>query len=301
MRTQPSGCLLGATVEGVDLKLPLSDGDFAEIVHRLAEYGVLCFPRQKLDAAALKAFSSRFGSLEINVANAYQEPGFPEVMVLSNKIVDGRPIGLADAGQDWHTDMSYAETIAYTNILHGIEIPQRDGKPLGATLFADMRAAYDDLSPQVAAQLSQLSAKHDFNKFWEKMRSEKGSTRPPLTQEQRDRRPPVSHPMVLTHPISGRRVLYANPGYAVHVDGMPEGESRALLEMLFAHQLEKRYQYAHQWSAGDVLMWDNLSVLHNAVPDYGPDEHRLIIRCQVMADRVFAPGFLPGEHATVDA
>ncbi|GAC1424483.1 MAG: taurine dioxygenase [Candidatus Velthaea sp.] len=301
MRVRSSGALLGATIEGIDLGMRLSDGDFREIVHGLTEYGVLCFPKQKLDAAALKAFASRFGSLEINVANAYQEPGFPEVMILSNKVVDGRPIGLADAGQDWHTDMSYAETVAYTNVLHGIEIPQRDGKPLGATLFADMRAAYDGLSPQLATQLSELSATHDFNKFWEKMRREKGSARPALTQEQRERRPPVSHPMVLRHPISGRRILYANPGYSMHVDGLPEHESRELLEMLFAHQLDERYQYAHHWSAGDVLMWDNLRVLHNAIPDYGPDEHRLIIRCQVMADRVFESDFLSGENAAVRA
>ena len=299
MNVQSTGAILGATVAGIDLTEPLSERDFASVVRALAKFGVLCFPQQSLSPAALKAFASRFGSLEINVANAYQEPGFPEVMILSNKTVAGKAIGLADAGQDWHTDMSYARTIAYTNILHGIEIPTRDGKPLGATVFADMRAAYDGLSAPIASRIASLSATHDFNKFWEKMRREKGSARPPLTQAQRESRPPVSHPMVLQHPISGRTVLYANPGYVTHVDGLSDEESRALLEPLFEHQLQARYQYAHQWSVGDVLMWDNLSVLHNAIPDYGPDEHRLIIRCQVMADRVFAPDFLSA--STVNA
>ncbi|GAC1311350.1 MAG: TauD/TfdA family dioxygenase [Vulcanimicrobiaceae bacterium] len=297
MKIEPSGATLGARIEGVDLAAPLDQADFATIVHALAAHGVLCFPQQRLDPARLKAFSAHFGALEINVANAYQAAGHPEVMILSNKVADGRPVGLADAGQDWHSDMSYAETIAYTNVLHGLEIPHRDGAPLGATLFADMRAAYDDLSPAVAQQIASLTATHDFNMFWEKMRTHNGSTRPPLSEAQRASRPPVSHPMVLTHPITGRRALYANPGYTVKIDGMPAGESRALLDELFAHQLDERYRYAHAWTPGDVLMWDNLSTLHNAVADYGPNEHRLIIRCQVMADRVFAPDFLAGEPA----
>jgi taurine dioxygenase len=126
------------------------------------------------------------------------------------------------------------------------------------------------------------------------MRREKGSARPPLTEEQRRKKPPVSQPIFLKHPISGRMVLYANPGYAVRIDGMPEHESDELLEFLFQHQLQPKYKYAHEWSENDVLMWDDLVTLHNAVADYGATEHRLIKRCQVMADRVFDPNYLSG-------
>jgi taurine dioxygenase len=136
-------------------------------------------------------------------------------------------------------------------------------------------------------RLRHATAVHDFNKFWEMMRREKGSKRPPLTAEQRRQKPPVSHPVFLRHPVTKRFVLYANPGYTVRIDGIPERESDELLDFLFKHQLQDRYRYAHEWSEHDVLMWDNLGTVHRAIGDYGPDEPRLMKRCQVMADRIF--------------
>ncbi len=288
---RPTDQVLGAAVEGLDLSQPLAEKDFAIVLGALGRYGVLCFPAQQLDAAALKAFSGQFGELEINVAGSYQDPAHPEVMILSNIRENGRAIGLADAGQDWHTDMSYSHTIAFANVLYGIKVPHRNGKPLGATEFAGMQAAYEDLPGDIKARLANATILHDFARFWDKMRQLPGSTRPPLTEEQRRKKPPVSHPAFLTHPITGQKVLYANPGYAVRINALPERESDELLQVLFKHQLQDKYRYAHQWTEGDVLMWDNIGTLHYAHPDYGPDEHRLIKRCQVMADRVFDPAF----------
>jgi taurine dioxygenase len=283
----PNRNAIGAQITDVDLARPLSDGDFTAILAALAGRGVIWFPRQKLGAAELKAFSARFGSLEVNVANSYQEPGHPEVMVLSNIKVDGKPIGLADAGQDWHTDMSYSKDIAFANVLYAIKVPRRNGEPLGNTEFADMYTAYDALPDEVRARLQGATALHDFNKFWEEMRRRPGSTRPPLSEEQRGQKPPVSHPVFLKHPISGRIALYANPGYTIRINGWPERESEEMLTFLFEHQLDARFRYVHRWNEGDVLMWDNIATLHNARPDYNADEHRLIKRCQVMADRIF--------------
>ncbi|HTW68447.1 MAG TPA: TauD/TfdA family dioxygenase [Acetobacteraceae bacterium] len=289
----PSGAILGARIAGIDLAAPLSRDDFALILRTLAAYGVVCFPNQHLDPAAQAAFSRRFGTLEVHVSGAFQVPDHPEVMILSNMQENGRPIGLADAGQDWHTDMSFSRTIAFVNVLHALKVPRRDGRVLGDTLFADMAAAFDDLPPALQARLETLTATHDFAKFWDMMRARggAGSARNPLTQAQRAQKPPVSQPMVLRHPLSNRRILYANPGYTMRIDGLPAAESNALLEQLFAHQLLPRYQYAHHWTEGDVLMWDNIRTMHYAVPDYGPTEHRLVRRCQAMADRVFEPGF----------
>jgi taurine dioxygenase len=284
----PSGKALGARIEGLDLAQPLSAADTEAIIQALGRYGVVSFPRQSLDAADLKQFAGSFGTLEVNVANAYQEPGHPEVMILSNIVENGKPIGLADAGQDWHTDMSYSRTIAFANVLYGIKIPRRNGQPLGCTEFASMHKAYDDLPEELKQKLAGRTATHDFNKFWEKMRSEKGSKRPPLTDEQKRQKPPVSQPIFRRHPITGRMVLYANPGYAVKIDGMDAAESDRILAFLFEHQLQEKYRYKHLWTEHDVLMWDNIGTLHNAVADYGPDEHRLIKRCQVMADRILA-------------
>jgi taurine dioxygenase len=281
-----SGKTLGARVEGLDLSIPLTDAQFAQLEQALGKYGVLSYPKQTLTSIQLKQFSERFGRLEVNVANMYQETGLPEVMVLSNKVENGKPLGLSDAGQDWHTDMSYSKMIAFTNVLYGIEIPHRDGEPLGNTEFCNMHAAYDDLPESLKTQLDGMTITHDFEKFWEKMRLEKGQ-RPPLTDAQRAAKPPVSHPIFMTHPITGKKVLYANPGYSMRINELPEAESDEILAFLFKHQLQEKYQYRHRWSVGDVLMWDNMGTLHNAVPDYRPDEHRYIKRCQVMANRYF--------------
>ena len=287
----PTGEILGATVEGIDLARPLDRAEFRAILKALGAHGVLRFPGQLLDAAQLKAFSARFGSLEINVAGAYQEPGHPEIMILSNIVEDGKPIGARDAGQDWHTDMSYSHTIAFANVLYALQVPRRDGRPLGGTEFANMRAACAELPDELKRRLDGMTVLHDFNKFWEMMRRRPGSWRAPMTPEQRRLKPAVSHPIFLTHPIAGDRVLYANPGYAIRINELPEPESAEMLAFLFEHQLQPRFRYLHRWSEGDLLMWDDLVTLHNAHADYGPDEKRLIKRCQVMADKIFDPAF----------
>ena len=287
MKFIPSGQSLGARVDDLDLSKPLSDETFKTLEQALGKYGVLSYPQQTLTSLQLKQFSERFGRLEINVANLFQEPGLPEVMILSNKVENGKPLGMSDAGQDWHTDMSYSRMIAFTNVLYGIEIPHRNGEPLGNTEFCNMHAAYEDLPSELKAQLADMTVTHDFAKFWDKMRNEKGSTRPPLTDAQRKAKPPVSHPIFLQHPITGKKVLYANPGYSMRINELPEPESDRILAFLSEHQLQAKYQYRHRWSVGDVLMWDNMGTLHNAVPDYRLDEHRYIKRCQVMANRYF--------------
>ena len=294
---EPTGQVLGATVTGIDLSLDLVDDQFSVIVEALGRYGVLCFPDQNLDAAALRAFSRRFGRLQTSVTGKLAVPGVPEVGILSNILENGEPIGLADAGQDWHTDMSYNETVGFTNVLYAVKVPRRNGKPLGATQFANMHAAYDDLDPALKVKLENATATHDFNKFWESMRRRPGSIRPALTEEQRRKRPPSVHPVFLTHPITGRKVLYCNPGYAIRINELDETESDLVLAALFEHQLQAKYIYTHTWTERDVLMWDHIGTLHNAIPDYTAEEPRLMMRCQVMADRIFDPSFLRGSAA----
>ena len=152
-------------------------------------------------------------------------------------------------------------------VLYGIKIPRRNGQPLGCTEFSNMRAAYNDLPDELKRKIEGRTATHDFNKFWEAMRREKGSKRPPLTPEQRAKKPPVSQPMVLEHPITGEQVLYANPGYTMHIDGIDKAASDEILAFLFKHQLQEKYRYKHMWTENDVLMWDNFGTIHNAVAD----------------------------------
>ena len=290
LKLLPSGGVLGATVEGVDLARPLGAGALDALLAALGKHGVLRFPDQDLTPAQLKAFSAQLGELEVNVAGAFQEPGLPEVMTLSNMVVDGKPIGLSDAGQDWHTDMSYSRQIAFANVLYGIRIPKRDGRTLGNTEFCNMHAAYDDLPEAMKRRLDGMTVRHDFAKFWDKMRQREGSRRAPLTEAQRKAKPPVSHPVFLTHPLTGRKVLYANPGYSTRINEMTEAESAETLDFLFAHQTQEKYRYRHEWRERDVLVWEDFGTIHNAVADYGPHEPRLIKRCQVMATRFFNIG-----------
>lgn len=290
MNITPMPETLGARVRDLDLSRALSPLQTETLLFALGRYGVLEFPNQTLTTAQLKSFSQNFGALYVSPGGRAQMPGFPEVMVLSNIVENGQALGLKDAGQSWHTDMSYAPVIALANILYGTQIPHRDGKPLGATQFRNMHAVYEDLPAALKALLSDKTITHDFNKFWDMMRARPGSTRPPLSEKEKNARPPASHPACLTHPLTGKKVLYANPGYAVAINGLPKAQSDAILEDLFARQLEDRYLYTHPWSKDSVLMWDNIGTTHHAVADYGPDEHRYMQRCQVMAGHLFGPG-----------
>ncbi len=284
MRITPSGQTLGARIEDIDLRHPLSSAQIREILIALGRHGVLCFPKQTPGVDAFAAFGSCFGGLEINVANMFHEPEHPEVMILSNIEKDGKQIGLGDAGQGWHTDMSYSETIALTTILHAQKVPLANGVPLGNTEFRNMHAAYDGLPANVKARIEGRTATHDFNKFWEMMRKRPGNTRPPLTDAQRKRKPPVSHPIAYTHPVTGKKVLYCTIGYVTHIDGLPTAESDELLDILYRAHDRDDYLYSHRWSEGDVLMWDDIGTTHNAVADYG-DRPRYMRRVQVLADR----------------
>jgi taurine dioxygenase len=279
---------LGARVEGIDLSEEFGDNTFRVLLRALGEHGVLCFPGQDLTPAQLSRFGVRFGELEINVANLFHAENHPEVMFLSNIVENGKLIGLNDAGQGWHTDMSYSQDIALANVLHAKKVPVRDGQPLGDTQFLDMHAAYEALPAEVKERLEGRSAIHDFQKFWDVMRTRPGSIRGPLTPAQRAKKPPVSQPIFRVHPITGRRVLYCNPGYATVIEGLAPAESDALLEFLFKHQSQERFLHAHHWTPGDVLMWDNIGTTHNAVADYRPDEPRMILRVQVMASLDYA-------------
>ena len=302
LRIEPTDGVLGATVHGIDATQPIREPDFTRILLGLGRYGVLRFPDQRLDMGDLRRFSERFGEIQgPSAAPEVAKETYAHVGTLSNLKQDGQYIGLPDAGQDWHTDMSYRDVMGFVNVLYGIRIPRRDGKPLGGTEFANMHLAYAALPEDIRTRLADATVTHDFEKFWEHMRRDKASTRPPMTEEQRRRRPPVVHPLFLTHPITGRKVLYCNPGYAMRINELPDGESADMLADLFAHQLQPRFRHTHGWTENDLLVWDHLGTIHRAIADYGPDEIRLMRRCQVMATKVFEPDFLAPLRALAEA
>ena len=291
LKITPNDAILGATIEEFDAAQPMDDAVFQQILAALGRHGVLRFPRQTLTPAQLKTFSERFGDIQSGIGEK-REGGVPEVGILSNVREAGEYIGLPDAGQDWHTDMSYRDVIGFVNVLYGVKVPVRDGRVLGGTEFSDMHAAYEALPADIKSRLADATVTHDFDKFWMMMVNRPGSVRKPMTPEQRATRPPAVHPLFLTHPLTGRKVLYCNPGYAMRIDGWPEAESQAMLDYLFEHQLKPEFRYMHTWKQHDLLLWDHIGTIHQAIADYRPDEERLMLRCQVMATRVFEPGFV---------
>ena len=200
---EPTGAVLGATVSGIDLAQELDAPVLARILLTLGRYGVLRFPGQNLNIGDVQRFSELFGEIQGSISRR-PDPDkveHPNVGILSNLRQDGNYIGSPDAGQDWHTDMSYRDVMGFVNVLYGIRIPRRNGKPLGGTEFANMHAVYDALPGDIKARLDGMTATHDFEKFWENMRRNHASTRPALTDEQRGRRPPVVHPAPAALPL----------------------------------------------------------------------------------------------------
>jgi len=285
MKVTPLAKHLGARIAGIDISAGLDGASFRAIEEAFHHLSVIAISDQRLDEATLITFSQRFGELETNVASSFHHPDFPHINILSNKRKpDGSPLGSADAGQGWHADMSYNATPARASILYALEVPTRDGVALGDTLFASTAAAYEALAPALKERLGKLRARHHFSKFYDYMIAERGSARPALTPAQKASKPPVIHKMVVRHPHTGRECLYADPGYTVQVMDLPENESRALLDEIFAWQIRPEFHYRHQWRVGDVLIWDNIAAIHMATGGYEPHEHRLMWRTQILGD-----------------
>ena len=180
LQIEPIGAVLGATVYGIDLRQDLEGPVFTRVLHALGHHGVLRFPDQELSVGDVQRFSELFGEIQGSISRRPDPDKMehPNVGILSNLRQDGKYIGSPDAGQDWHTDMSYRDVMGFVNVLYGIRIPRRDGKPLGGTEFANMHAVYDALPYEVKTRLDGTTATHDFEKFWENMRQNHASTRP---------------------------------------------------------------------------------------------------------------------------
>ena len=286
LTVEPTGKILGATIHGGDLSKPMNKADLNQIVAALSRYGVICFPKQTLDASTLHSFATQLGPVQ--TSEGPKEPSVSQISVLSNIVENGRNIGALDAGMIWHKDMTYQKERGWATMLYAIEVPRRDGRALGATRFANTEAAYRDLPGPLKAKLKDAVGIHDSVMYNSKVRAA-GSKRAAYSEEKIQRKPPLPHPILIAHPITGRTVLYCDPGHVEHIDGLAQDESAEMLAFLTEHQLQEKYQYAHEWNEGDMLMWDNLSTLHRATLDYGPDEPRLMKRCQVVSPQGFDP------------
>lgn len=292
---------LGATVRGADLSKPLSGRDFGQILAALGRYGLLRFPDQALEPIQQKVFASQFGRVPpIRGRLApFTEPGAPEVNILSNIVENGKNIGAVDAGVIWHTDMVHNETPGFANVLYALKVPRRDGRVLGGTQFINLGAAYQDLPAEVKEKIKDVKGLYTGESYHSLERDP--ATDYGTNTHKRHAKPPVIHPLILIHPITGKKILYCDPGHIDRLEGLPQSECASLLKYLLDHLMQPKFRYLYNWTERDLVIWDNLQTVHQAVFDYGPNEHRLMRRCQVEGEKVFDPGFVKSALAQAQA
>ena len=273
---------LGARVQGLDLAVPADPETIEELARAVAEHGVLVFPDQHLAPGQHIEFTRSFGLLEEHVLSDALLESHPEIYVLSNVVENGKPRGRAYAGTYWHSDLSYVKEPSLGSMLYALEVPEIGGD----TLFASMYLAYETLSAGMKRLLKGLEAVHDFahaDKLYFSKRKDGGR----LSQTQKAKTPPVEHPVVRTHPVTGREALFVNPGFASRFVDMSEEESQPLLQYLFQHATQPAFVYRHQWRPHDLVFWDNRCTMHQGVRDYGPESHRHMHRTTIRGDRPF--------------
>ena len=269
---------LGAEVIGLDLSRPLALADFAAIHRAHLDHHVLVFRDQHITPQQQIDFSRRFGPLQIHVLHQFQLPGHPEVLVVSNVIEDGRPIGLVDAGHFWHSDLSYVERPSLGSMLHAQELPA-DG---GDTVFANMHLAWETLPAALQRQVDGLRAEHSYLCKYEALR-QRGPWRPKLSDEQIAKVKPQVHPVVRSHPETGRLALFVSEHFTTRIVGLPDDESRDLLAELFAHSVRPEHLYRHRWQPHDMVFWDNRSLMHLAT-GCPPEQRRRLNRTTIEGD-----------------
>jgi taurine dioxygenase len=276
----PFGAPLGAEIRGVDLAR-LDGHAFATIKRAWLDHKVLRLRGQRIDDDVLAEFSRRFGRLDkapTTRTGRPHQPTRPEVTVISNIVVDGEPIGGLGAGEaEWHTDMSYNEVPPDASVLYGIEVPEGHGN----TWFCDMEAALAALPAALRECIAGLSCKHDTT------RNSAGELRAGFRESYSpEELPGAVHPLVRTHPETGRRSLFLGRRRNAHVMGLPHEESQRLLDELWALATRPGFTWVQTWKAGDVVMWDNRCVMHRRDP-FDPGLRRLMHRTQIQGSRPF--------------
>lgn len=278
----PLSDVMAAEITGVDVTA-LGDDDFRAIHRAHLDYGVIVLRDQHMTPEQHIDFSRRFGELDYQVLDQCALPDHREILVLSNKVVDGNPLGLPDGGRRWHTDMSYNEKPPLGSLLYGMEVPPEGGD----TKFANMYAAYDALTDDIKARIAGLRGIHDYKRHYKKAKANSGDTRATLREDQVESLTGGIHPLVRTHPETGRKALYVDEGHTVGIEGMADGEALPLIRMLYEHSIQPQFVYSNAWRQFDLVFWDNRCVMHQAQP-YDQEKYvRHMHRTTVQGDRPY--------------
>jgi len=282
---RPLAGSFGGEVDGFDLGGLSGRCSSEAFLSEVCRHGVVVFHGQSLTPQQFGKLSRFCGELEYHVLDQYRMEEVPEIYVISNIVEDGKPIGNPKDGFGWHTDQSYlARPTAYT-LLHGVETPPEGGD----TLFASTEQAYNRLDPELKARIDGKTAVHSYvyMRTGNANYMKDNAVTTALTDAQRQQVPDVVHPLVRTHPLTGRKSLYLGGDCIVGIEGMDHVESRKLLDQLFAAVLAAENQVALKWRPGDVVIWDNRTTMHSAT-EYDRDRYRrLIWRTSVKGETPF--------------
>ena len=267
----------GLEILGLDLSAGLDESTSEKLQDLLLQKGILLFRDQNLKDQAIIDFANQLGVTQGHPLGKFTSPGFPDILLSSNKMEKGEPIGIMDIGQFWHTDGSYLPIPYMYTLLYGAEIPHdKDGKPLGDTLFLSATLAYEALPDDIKTIIGTLSAFHSYD-FRYQLRLKKN----PEVLSAAKAKVDIKHPIAYEHPITGRNALFVNEGYVKKIEGVSDMEVERLLKKLFSHLQNPVFGYRHQWKKGDVIVWDNVSTQHNAVADYSRHQSRLMKRVTI--------------------
>lgn len=271
--------ILGAEILGADLTQPDDDTQFGIIHQALLEHGVVAIRNQHITPAHHIAFSRKFGELIVHVLDDFQLPGHPEILLISNKRLGDKAIGVADAGRHWHTDQSYEQAPAMGTLLHAQELPPEGGD----TLFVNMYAVLEAMPASLRSRIEGRNAIFGYTSEYKKSQ-QNNPDRKDLTPAQIARLTGAVHPIIRTHPKTGRKALYVNEGHTVSIADMDEGEAELLLKELFAFSTREEFIYRHKWLLHDLVFWDNRCTMHHATA-YDRSYTRHLLRTTVKGDR----------------
>jgi len=272
--TKPLKDDFGAEILDIDLPTA-SEAELDGVVAAFHAHGAVLVRDQTMTPDDLMAFIGRFGDAEDHTQTRFTLPGYPKIFILSNRVVDGRPIGAHNDGVGWHTDYSYKPEPVMLTMLYCVEAPEEGSD----TLLADGCAAWNALSPEKQAELLPLRLHHSYKHF---MATRQFGQQQMLSPEMEAANPDVEHPLIRTHPSDGRKALWPSTGTVTEVIGKPGPEGLALLDELVEFMTQDRFVHAHKWRPGDILMWDNRCTLHTGTlyddQKYFRTMHRLWVK-----------------------
>lgn len=271
---------LGAEISGIDVAL-LDEPGFAAVREAFHEHQVVVFRDQDLSVEDHIAFSRRFGDLEIHISTDSLLKDHQEILLVSNKKENGKYIGVENAGDEWHSDLSYMPKPSLGSLLYALEISEVGGD----TEWSNMYTAYETLPEATRRRVEGLTARHSFNRFRNKRVTIPEQRKEGARERYEKISPPdVIHPVVRTHETTGRKALYVSPRFTIGIEDLPEDEGQALLDELIEHSIQRDFVYHHKWRLGDLLLWDNRCTLHLACRGIPEDQIRHMHRTTVSGD-----------------